>query len=145
MALTLTSANAVVLLGISSVFPTPQALQGFAADDVTDIDPLNSAEAVMGVDGVMSAGFVFQMVHQNISLQADSPSNDIFDFWYAFQQQVEDLAFATGTIVLPGLQKKWLLTKGTLSTYKPMPDIKRTTQPRRYSITWQSITPTIAI
>jgi hypothetical protein len=140
---TLTSANAVVLISVASLFPTPQQLQGFAADDVTDIDPLDNAELVMGVDGILSAGFVFITIKQAITLQADSASNFIFDSWYQTQQQARDLFPATGLIILPGLQTKWTLSNGFLSSYKPMGDVKRYVQPRKFEITWQTISPSV--
>ena len=142
---TLTSANAILLIGIGSIFPTPQQIQGFAADDVTDVQPLDSAEAVMGVDGILSAGFVFVPIKQGISLQADSLSNFLFDQWYNSQQQLKDLFFATGILILPGLQTKWYFTQGALTGYKPIGDVKRIVQPRKYEITWQSMSPATTV
>src|SRR5258708_6275480 len=140
---TLTTANAVILLSIGSVFPTPQQIQGFAADDVSDTEALASAEAVMGVDGILSGGFVFVAVKWGISIQADSASNFVFDTWYNQQQQLKDVFFASGTILVPGLGTKWYLTNGLLTSYKPMPDLKRISQPRKHEITWQSISNSI--
>lgn len=142
---TLTTANSIILIGIQSVFPTPQQLQGFAADDISDVEGLASAEAVMGVDGILSAGFVFVPIKQGITLQADSPSNFVFDQWYNAQQQLRDLFFATGTIILPGLPAKWYLTQGAMTLYKPIGDLKRTLQPRKYEITWQSMSPALVL
>lgn len=139
--MSLTSANAVILLSIDNVFPTPVQLQGFAADDVSEVEPLDSAEAVMGVDGIMSAGFVFVMVKQGFTLQADSNGNSVFDLWFATQQTARDIFFATGTLILPSVGTKWNMTQGALTSYKSMPDIKRILQPRKFEITWQSIQP----
>ena len=140
---TLTAASAILLIGVDSIFTTPQQIQGFAADDVTDIETLDSAEISIGVDGNMSAGFVFVPVPQGITLQSDSPSNFIFDTWYGTQQQLKDLLFATGQLILPGLGTKWYFTKGALTGYKPAGDVKRIVQPRKFQITWQSMSPSI--
>lgn len=143
--LTLTAANAVILLGVNGVFSTPQQLKGFAADDVTDIPPIESAETAMGVDGVLSAGFVFVPVKQGVTLQADSASNDLFDLWWETMQQQQDVFFASGSIVFPATKKSYTLTNGVLTEYKPAPDAKRTLQPRKYEITWESISPSIIV
>jgi len=139
--MSITSANAIVMIGIPALFPVPQQLQGFAADDIFDVDAIDSAEVMMGVDGIQSAGFVFVPIRQNIVLQADSPSAGIFDTWWSFQQQIKDVFFANGNVILKPLATKWTLTKGALVSYKPIPDAKRVLQPRRFTISWQSVQP----
>ena len=143
MPATITGATAIVMLSINQLFPDPQQLQGFAVDDVFDNDAIESAETLMGVDGIMSAGFVFVPVEQRFALQADSPSVQFFDFWWSSNQQQQDLFFASGTTFLPSLQKKWNMVKGVLISYKPLPDAKKLLQPQRFGIRWQSIIPAI--
>jgi hypothetical protein len=137
----ITSANAVIALTIAGVFPTPVQLQGFAADDVFDTDQVNPSETLMGVDGILSAGFVFVPIQQNFSLQADSPSNFIFEQWNAQQQAAAEIFFANGIVTLTSINKVYVMRKGVLSGYKAIADGKRVLQPRRFSITWESIVP----
>lgn len=140
----LTAANAVIMLSIPLVFPTPQQLQGFAADDVFSTDPLNSAETMMGVDGRLSAGFVFVSVKQNYSLQADSASVAVFEEWFAAQQSSKDLFPANALVVLTAVGKKWTMTRGFLTGFPPIPDAKKILQPRRFAIEWESVSPAAA-
>lgn len=137
----ITSANAVFMLSISSLYVTPQQIQGYSADDIFSTDPLESAEVLMGVDGVLSAGFVYVPIKQSVMLQADSPSNDIFDYWWTSQQQQKDVYFANALITLTSIGKKYQLVQGVLSTYPAMPDAGKTLKPRRYAITWQTVLP----
>lgn len=137
----ITAANAVFMLGITSVFPSPQQLQGFSADDIFGTDPMESAEVSMGVDGRLSGGFVFVPVKQGISLQADSISNQLFDNWFTAQQTAQDTFIANATVLLPGLGKKWTLTRGFLTTYPPIPDAGKLLKPRRFGITWERVRP----
>lgn len=137
----ITGATATYQLVITDLFDEPQQLQGFAADDVFSNPQIKSTEILMGVDGFMSAGFVFVPIEQSITLQADSPSNDVFDQWYAQQQAQEDVFFANATILLNALGKKWQMTRGVLSGYHPVPDVKKLIQPRKYEITWNNISP----
>lgn len=136
-----TAADVVLTLNIPLVFPSPQQIQGFANDEVFDIPALKSAETMMGVDGILSVGFVFVPVIQTISLQADSASNLTFDAWWAQMQATKQTYLASGLIKLPSVATKYTLVGGALTSYKPAPNAKRLLQPRSYEITWQSIAP----
>ena len=140
----ITSANAVLTLSIPLLFPVPQQLQGFAADDIFDVPSLRSAETQMGVDGVLSAGFVFVPIPQTIALQADSASNLFFDTWWTQMQATKDTYQASGMVLLPSIGMKYALSQGTLTGYKPTPAAKRILQPRQFEITWASINPSPA-
>lgn len=137
----ITSANAVLLLSVPPLFSAPQQLQGFSTDDITDVDPIQAVEAMMGVDGVLSGGFVYAEIKQKITLQADSPSNQIFETWWKSQRMITDVYFATATLLLPSVNKKYAFNNGLLSIYPPVPSAKRVLQPRTYEITWESVTP----
>lgn len=137
----ITAANATILITIPSIFPTPQQLQGFAADEIFDTDSVESVETLMGVDGVLSAGFVNVPIKWGISLQADSASNFIFDTWYTQMQVAKDVFPASAIVLLNTIGTKWALTNGYLTAYKPMPDAHKLLMPRKYGITWQTISP----
>jgi len=139
MAKSLTGANSVILLSIPPLYAIAQQLQRFAADDVTDIDPVKPAEILTGVDAKMSAGWVYVPVIQKITLQADSDSNSIFENWYASNEAAQDIYFAQGILRLPAVQRSYVLTNGVLTSHKPSPDVKKLLQPRVYEITWESV------
>lgn len=140
----ITAANAVVMLTVPTLFQTPQQLQGFAADDIYDTDAINSVETQMGVDGRLSGGFVFVPVTQNFALQSDSDSVRFFDTWWTQMQAAQEVYTANGTILLPGVQKKFTMTRGFLSGYKPIPDAKKVLQAIRFAITWNRVSPSPA-
>lgn len=142
--MSITSANAIFLLSVATIYVAPQQLQKFAADDIFSTDPVDSAEIQMGVDGKMAAGFVFVPIKQSVSLMADSPSGDIFDNWFAAQQTAKDLYFASGTIILPSLKKKYSLNNGVLTTYPPLPDGGKSLKARKFGITWESFSAAVA-
>ena len=139
----ITGANAVYTISITDLFPAPVQLQGFAADDVFDTDPLESAEVLMGVDGFLSAGFVFVPVKQSVTLQADSPSNLIFDAWWSANQASRSVFYANGFISLTAIKTQWVMINGVLTTYPPTPNVKKLLQPRKYAITWGGISPAV--
>lgn len=137
----LTSANAVLMFTIDNLFNAPFQLQQFAADDITDIESVAKGEFLMGVDGHLTGGFVFNMVPQRISLMADSPSVAFFDSWVAGQQQITDLYWANATLTLPSINKQFTLTRGGLRNYPPAPQVRKIlSQALVYEIVWQSVT-----
>jgi hypothetical protein len=138
--MSLTGANAVIMLSQATLFPTPQQLQGFAADDVTEMDPVKILESLMGVDGVLSFGFVFAERIQNITLQANSVSNSFFDTINAQQQAVRDVYPLNGTITLGAIGLMFTCVNGGLENYNPMPPVKKIIGPRRYRIVWNTVT-----
>lgn len=135
----ITGANAIFTLGIPGVFSTPQPLQGYAPDEAFLTQAIKRAEVAMGVDGLLSGGFVNVAIPQSITLQADSPSNDIFDQWDGAQQSDGETITAIGIIILPSISRKWSLSKGFLTTFSPMPAVKKLLQPRTYEITWEAL------
>lgn len=137
----ITSSNAIITLSQPTLFPIPIQIQGFAPDDVFDIDQIKSVETSMGVDGILSGGFVYVEVMQNITLQADSASNDFFDVLHAQMVAAGDIYPISGLIILPSITTKWALQNGFLTGYKPAPDAKKILQPRKYQITWNRIVP----
>lgn len=140
----ITAANAVLMLTIPGVYPTPQQLQQFAADDVYNIPRIKSVETRMGVDGALSGGFIFVEIEQEIMLQANSPSNTIFDTWWTSMQQAQDVFNASGAIKLLGIQTKFTMNNGFLTGYSPAPTAKKILEPRTFAITWNTIVPSPA-
>jgi hypothetical protein len=148
---TISGNNAVYTLSISApanspqvsptLFAAPIQLQGWAVDDAFATEAVASVETLMGVDGFLSAGFVFVPIRQTIAIQADSVSNALFDNWWNAMQTTRDVYVAQGVITLTTIQTKYALTNGSLTTYHPMADVKKLLQPRRYGITWERISP----
>lgn len=137
--MSITAANAVLTLTIPPLFVAPQQLQGFGVDDVYGLPQIKSVEVMMGVDGIMSMGFVKVPIPQTFTLKADSPSISLFDIWWQQMQAAGDTFSASGLIRLPGLGKKYIMNVGGLTGYKPAPDAKKLLQDQTYEITWQSI------
>lgn len=139
--MSITSANAVIMLAVPGVFPTPQQIQNFSADDIYSNDPIQTNEVSMGVDGRLAAGFVFNPVQWSINLMADSISNDFFDQWYQAMVLAVDTYRSNGTIWLKSINKKFDLSNGALTTYRPMADAAKTLRPRTHVITWERVSP----
>lgn len=139
MAGNITSANSILALSVASLFPIPQQLQGFGADDMYSVDAVDVTESVMGVDGRKSAGYIPQIKTMSVTLQADSDSNTFFEAVYAAQEAAKTPYIFTGIATQSAVGKVYALTNGTLKNYTPLGDAKKTLQPRKFSIEWESV------
>lgn len=137
---TLTTANSVFALSIANLYPVGQILQGYATDDAFAAEDISPAEVLMGVDGKLSGGYVPTPIPQTIMLQADSNSNAIFDDWYYAQKAAGELYIASAIIALQGTSQKYSMNRGILTGYNPMPSAKKILQPRKFVITFESVT-----
>ena len=134
--MSITSANIQFTLTIPGVYSTAQLIQGYAEDDVTEFENQTIAQAMMGVDGNLTAGYINVPWVQAFTLMADSPSMVIIDTWAMASKALQDVYPASGLIVYPSLGQKYPLSKGFLTQYRPVPPGKKILQPRAFQITW---------
>jgi hypothetical protein len=139
--MSITAANAQLSFTQAVLFPTPVLMSGFAVDDIYDIAQAQITEELMGADGTLSFGFIYTPRVQNITLQADSPSNAFFDTIAQQQTAAVDVYPLNGVIRLPGISIMWNMINGALRNYAPAPDAKRTLTPRRYTVSWARVFP----
>ena len=136
---TITSANSTFALAVTGIFPAPQFLQGYAADDAFTADAIDMAETVIGVDGQMSAGFVFNVTPMTITLMPTSPSLILFEAWTNTQKAQQEVYRCDGVIRLPSIGRSYILKNGVLKQASQFPAVKKTLQPMTFQIVWQSI------
>lgn len=137
---TITSANSVLMISVPSLFPAPVQIQGYASDKAFAMDALDIAEVNMGVDGRMTAGFTPNPTKQTISLQADSPSKDIFETIVRSMKQAREIFYINASIALPSTGESFTLTRGVLTSIPQMPTAQKVLQPVDYVITWSEVT-----
>lgn len=134
----ITSANTILTITASPAYPSPQQIQNFSADDIFDVDNINVAEIMMGVDGKLSAGFVFEPISQTIRLMADSPSTTVFDTIYQYERTNRMKIQLQGVFKFPSLGVQYTCQKGVMRAYKAMSDARRVLQPRAFGLVWES-------
>lgn len=136
---TITSANSVFTLVIPGLFPAPVQLRGYSADKAFATEAIDLAEVNMGVDGRMTGGYVPNPVKQTITLQADSPSKDLFTALIQATKTAREVYFISGTIALPSTGESFAMTRGILTKGKQIPDAAKVLQPVEYEITWERV------
>lgn len=140
---TLTSANSVLYLAVAGVFPVAQKIEGYATDDAFAFEAVQPAQAVMGVDGRMSAGYTPFMSVQTISIQADSPSMTIFETWLAAMKVAREVFYCSGTLAVPSTDRKYAMSRGVLTQISPAPTARAILQPMTFQITWENVSPSL--
>lgn len=128
MAGTLTVANSTIAMTTEALYPQAQRLQGFAADDAFALDAVENGEYSMGIDGKLSAGFVFNEIPFTLTLQADSPSLIIFDNIWQYEVANRTKLTNNITVTIPALSKRFELINAFMRSYKA-PDGKKILQP----------------
>jgi hypothetical protein len=140
---TITSANSVFTIVIPGLFPVPVQLRGYATDKAFTTDALDIAEVQMGVDGRMTAGYTPMPTKQTITLQADSPSKDLFAILIQAMKTSREIFYISGIIILPSTGDSYTLTRGVLTNAKQIADAAKVLQPLDYVITWESVNASI--
>lgn len=136
---TITSANSVLTIVVAGLFPAPVQLFGYATDKAFATEAIDLAEVQMGVDGRMTAGFTPNPTKQTISLQADSPSKEVFNAIIQSMKTAREVFYISGSLALPSTGESFTLTRGILTNVKQMPDAQKVLQPMDYVITWESV------
>lgn len=138
---TITAANAKFSITVPVLALGPFTLQGYSADAAFAVDPVDVAETVMGVDGIMTAGYVPFITPMTITLMADSDSKAFFDLWLGGQKAVKELAYASAVIDVASIGQSYILTKGALKRISQVPTAAKVLQPVSYSIDWGDVQP----
>lgn len=128
MAATLTVANSSIVLTVEGLYPSGVTLQGYAADSVFEVGAVENKEIVMGIDGNLSAGFVHNPQPITMTLQADSPSLEVFEQIWQREASNRDALRVGMTIALPSVNKRYVGRNGFLTSYQA-PNAERILRP----------------
>lgn len=139
MANTITAANSVLTLSVANLYPIPQTIQGYAADDAFSTDSVVRAETQRGVDGRQSSGYVFNSSTFTINIMPDSPSLVIFETLDNAQKAAREVFICSGQVQLPSIGRKYTLVNGVLSTSTPITNVRRVLQSVQYVFTFEDI------
>lgn len=136
---TITSANSVFTIVVPGLYPAPVQLYGYSSDKAFTTEAIELAEVQMGVDGRMTGGYTPNPVKQTVTLQADSPSKDIFTAMIQAMKAAREIFYISGTISLPSTGEQFTMRRGILTTGKQIADAQKVLQPVDYVITWESV------
>lgn len=136
---TITSANATLTLNAPGVFAVPQAIEQFSTDDAFDTENVAPNQAEKGVDGVASFGHTPYLVKQKVVLQANSPSNDVFDRIRQAEDADNETQSISMTLTVPSIGKIGNFINGALTGAMPAPPGKKVLGPQTYELTFDRL------
>jgi len=138
---TLTSANSVLMLTVPGLYDTPQQIQGYAADNIFSVGQVSSAETSMGLDGILSSGWIPQIKAMTITLQANSETVPVMEQWVSSQEQARENYGCSLTVSIPALGIAYSCTNGFLTSQTLLPDAGKKLAPRSFVLSFGSIQP----
>ncbi len=137
--MSITSADATIMLTVAGLYDTPVEITNFLAEDIFKMAMARHAEVTMGADGKKTQGFVFTTRSQTFGLLADSPSCDIVDQWNDYEERGIVTLRADMQITLPAVGKVWTCSNGTLTEFNQMPDAGKLLGGRHFTIEWERV------
>lgn len=138
---TITSADSIINLTVTNLYPSGFQLQEFEAQNIFDFSDTEVAETLRTADGKLVAGFVYGDLSQVFHLAASSPNRSNIETWYLSQRTAVAIFRCNATVILPSLGKKYTCTNGVLTQCKVMPTAGRVLQPVTFTIQWETVTP----
>lgn len=140
--ISITSANASVQLTIPGVYSSGVLLENFAVNDIVDTEPQTLAEGRVGADGILVAGYVFNMNKFRMAFQANSASIPVFYNWKAAQDSAVDVIAASMKIIAPSLGLDVTLQDVFCESLAMLPPLKKVAEELTVTMfsegTWQT-------
>ncbi len=139
---TITAANSTFYLTVTGLYDSPVKIEGYSTDAMVGAEAISPVVAEMGVDGHLSFGWVPTSKAVTVTLAADSPSRQTMDDWVTYQDAKGEVMVCSAEFSLPGIGRKYIGTRGAITSAPPMPGANKTLQPTAYTITFESWAPT---
>lgn len=137
----ITSADGTLVFSSDDLALAAVQIQGFSADAAWAMGDTEVAQTVRGVDGRLSAGFVYGDYSMTITLMPDSESTSVFDAIMTGGVSGRAVYRINGVLTLPSNGYTYNLTRGIVTTGRIMPDGQRVLQPRTWTIMWERVLP----
>ena len=124
----ITSADAVVIMRVETIYPTGVELTGFATDSMWDVAQQVMAEVKQGADGQTYAGWIPQLKEITFHLESPSPARGYLQNVAATQEKNKTVYATELEITLPALKERFKLYSGALQAGQPIPTAAATLQ-----------------
>ena len=107
---TITAANSVVMFKAEGFYDQAIQLQGFQVDNAFSLGDATTGETRIGVDGQQSGGWVPHEVPVTVFLEANSPSRQQMEEFYAWMNANMETARCTLDITMPSIGRRIVAT-----------------------------------
>ncbi|PHM30026.1 phage tail fiber protein [Xenorhabdus innexi] len=113
--LTITSANAVLMLRCKGIYDDWVTIQGFQVDNALEFGKVTLGETRIGVDGRQSIGYMPHETSWTLYLEANSPSTQIMENIRKDFNSNMETRFIDLVIEMPSIKKRYTGTGGLIS------------------------------
>ena len=133
----ITSANAVLVLGVEELYPVGVQLTNFSTDQMLSSDDMEIAQVRMGVDGGMAAGYVANPFSLTITLEASSPSLTVMQSLLMAMKTNRTTYKCSVTLTIPSIKQVHFWRNGVLANGNPVPAPKKVLDPTSWKFVFQ--------
>ena len=137
----ITDADAIIILTVDNLYPSGVQIQGFSTDTAWIAGDATIAEARMGVDGKLSAGYTPSPRTINLSLEASSPSLEVMRNIISTSQMTKGVFTCSMQITIPAQGKEYKLSNGVLQVGHDISDGKKVLDPSQFTFIFESCKP----
>ncbi len=137
----ITDADAIIILTVDNLYSSGVQLQGFSTDTAWTAGDATIAEARMGVDGKLSAGYTPAPRTITISLEASSPSLEVMRNIISTSQMTKGVFTCAMQVTIPAQGKEYTLSNGVLQTGHDISDGKKVLDPSSFTFIFESCKP----
>ena len=133
----ITSANAVLGLGVEQLYPVGVQLTNFETDQMLSSDDMEIAQARMGVDGGLAAAYVPNPFLHTITLEASSPSLTVMQSLLMAMKTNKTTYKCSVTLTIPSFKQVHFWRNGVLTNGNPVTAPKKTLDPTSWKFAFQ--------
>ena len=133
----ITSANAVLVLGVEELYTVGVQLTNFSTDQMLSSDDMEMAQVRMGVDGGLAAGYVPNPFSLTITLDASSPSLTVMQSLLMAMKTNKTTYKCSVTLTIPSIKQVHFWRNGVLTNGTPVTAPKKTLDPTSWKFVFQ--------
>lgn len=135
----ITSANSKLRIMVPAYYPAGFDVDDYGADTMYDIQAVTNKETRMSACGKFHAGFIYNPVDFNITLQPTSKAGELLDDMVAAERTAATVFQVNATLIVPALDSKYTFTNGVLMSSTPVAPGRRTLQERPFAFQFENV------
>lgn len=135
----ITSANSTIILIAETVFPVGVQLENFSTDQMFSADEVEIAQARMGVDGGLAAGYVPNQKNVTITLEAGSPSTKYLQTLWQTVEVNRTVYKISLVCTVPSIGQVYTWSNGVMIRGNPIAQPKKILDPTSWGFTFANL------
>lgn len=136
----ITSANSILILTVDSLYPAGVQLTNFSTDAMLSSDDMEVAQARMGVDGGLAAGYTPNPFNLTVNLEASSPSLPVMQSILQ-AMKLNRTTYECGIVLtIPAIMQVHYWRHGVLLSGNPVTAPKKVLDPTTWKFVFQDYT-----